>query len=147
MLDLSQLRAKLKEQSEELDKKRAEIEEELKAIDLVEEASKRVGLSGEQTEQEEPTPARAEETAEVDERRELLEESIKGLELDDEVAILELLKISPKPLLPDKIADELLAVQWDFQDQDPLDAVEVALKKMLDEGKVKRKMGFYEIPA
>ena len=41
MLDLSQLRAKLKEQLEELDKKRAEIEKQLKAIDLVEEMSKR----------------------------------------------------------------------------------------------------------
>ncbi len=64
-----------------------------------------------------------------------------ALELNDEVAVLELLKMFQKPLSPGKIADELVAVHWNFQGQHPRAAVNAALQKMVDEGKVKQVNG------
>ena len=89
-----------------------------------------------------PQPeASPESTAEVEVRRNQLEETVMSLELNDEVAVLELLKMFQQPLSPGKIADELVAVHWNFQGQHPRAAVNAALQKMVDEGKVKQVNG------
>ena len=82
-----------------------------------------------------------ESTAEVEDRRNQLEETVMSLELNDEVAVLELLKMFQQPLSPGKIADELVAVHWNFQGQHPRAAVNAALQKMVDQGKVKQVNG------
>ena len=82
-----------------------------------------------------------ENTAEVEVRRTQLEETVMGLELNDEVAVLELLKMFQKPLSPGKIAEELVAVHWNFQGQHPRAAVNAALHKMVNQGRVKQVNG------
>ena len=91
----------------------------------------------------EPVQSQAspESTAEVVERRTQLEETVMALELNDEVAVLELLKMFQRPLSPGKIAEELVAVHWNFQGLNPRAAVNAALQKMVDEGKVKQLNG------
>jgi hypothetical protein len=70
-----------------------------------------------------------------------LEETVMGLELNDEVAVLELLKMFQKPLSPGKIAEELVAVHWNFQGQHPRAAVNAALQKMAEAGRVRQVNG------
>jgi hypothetical protein len=89
-------------------------------------------------EESSPAEASSESTAEVKERRHQLEETFMALELNDEVAVLERLRMFQKPLSSGKIADELAAVHWNFQGQKPREAVDVALQKLAAEGKVQQ---------
>ncbi len=90
---------------------------------------------------DQPEATSPENTAEVKVRRTQLEETVMGLELNDEVAVLELLKMFQKPLSPGKIAEELVAVHWNFQGQHPRAAVNAALHKMVNQGRVKQVNG------
>lgn len=90
---------------------------------------------------DQPEATSPENTAEVEVRRTQLEETVMGLELNDEVAVLELLKMFQKPLSPGKIAEELVAVHWNFQGQHPRAAVNAALHKMVNQGRVKQVNG------
>ncbi len=92
---------------------------------------------------EEPAPSEAspENTTEIKKRRNQLEETVMALELNDEVAVLELLKMVHQSLSPGKIAEELVAVNWNFQGQHPRAAVNAALQKMVNEGKVQQVNG------
>lgn len=185
-LDLRDLETKLKGKLTELEKERAQIEEELRAVELVKratgrgdlseeenqepvsqeaEASQTFELSARQSEQREPTPAEPEETAQpeeaaepeeeaepeevaqVEERRQVLEETVMAFKLDHAVAVMEVLKMFQKPLSVGKIADELVAIRWNFQDQHPRAVVEAELKRMENEGKVKQANGTYRISA
>ena len=90
---------------------------------------------------DQPEATSPESTAEVEVRRTQLEETVMALELNDEVAVLELLKMFQKPLSPGKIAEELVAVHWNFQGQHPRAAVNAALHKMVNQGRVKQVNG------
>jgi len=46
-----------------------------------------------------------------------------------------------QPLSPGKFAEELVAVNWNFQGQHPRAAVNAALQKMVNEGKVQQVNG------
>jgi hypothetical protein len=92
-----------------------------------------VAVAEEPAQPEETSP---ENTSQREVRRTQLEETVMGLELNDEVAVLELLKMFQKPLSPGKIAEELTAVHWNFQGQHPRAAVNAALQKMVNEGRV-----------
>ena len=106
--------------------------------DPVAAASQEEAPAAEEPAQSEPSP---ESTTEIKDRRNQLEETVMALELNDEVAVLELLKMFHKPLSPGKIADELVAVNWNFQGQHPRAAVNAALHKMVNEGKVQQVNG------
>ncbi len=108
------------------------------APEPVEAAPQEEAPAAEESAQSEPSP---ESTTEIKERRNQLEETVMALELNDEVAVLELLKMFHKPLSPGKIADELVAVNWNFQGQHPRAAVNAALQKMVNEGKVQQVNG------
>jgi hypothetical protein len=108
------------------------------ATEPVEAAPQEEIAAAEEPAQSEPSP---ESTTEIKDRRNQLEETVMALELNDEVAVLELLKMFHKPLSPGKIADELVAVNWNFQGQHPRAAVNAALHKMVNEGKVQQVNG------
>ena len=101
-------------------------------------ASQEEAPAAEEPAQSEPSP---ESTTEIKDRRNQLEETVMALELNDEVAVLELLKMFHKSLSPGKIADEVVAVNWNFQGQHPRAAVNAALHKMVNEGKVQQVNG------
>ncbi len=90
-------------------------------------------------------PPPAEEPSSVDQGRQELEASVALLELNDEVAVLEVLKTFQEPLSPDIIGQHLAAVNWDFEDKDPQEAINEALQKLLARGKIKETNGSYEL--
>ncbi|MEE8348873.1 MAG: hypothetical protein V3R94_04830 [Acidobacteriota bacterium] len=94
-----------------------------------------------------PAVTSPESTAEVQDRRHQLEETVMALELNDEIAVLELMRMFHRPLSPGKIAEELVAVHWNFQGQHPRAAVNAALQKMAQAGKVTHGTeGDYSLP-
>ena len=64
-----------------------------------------------------------------------------------EEAVLEVLRVFKEPLSADQIANELVAAGWNFSKRDPREAVEAALKKMLENGQVTHDDTSYEIAA
>ena len=92
---------------------------------------------------EAPPPADLE--ASIKQGREELEASIAIMELNDEVAVMEVLKTFKEPLSPDTIGQHLAAVNWDFEDRDPQEAINESLQKLLESGKIKETSGDYEL--
>ncbi len=78
------------------------------------------------------------------ERRHELNEKVADGELNHEVAVLEVLKTFQKPMSVGKIANELVAIHWDFGDHHPRIIVHEALKKILERGMVEQVRGDYQ---
>ena len=75
------------------------------------------------------------------EKRHELTEKVVDSEIDHEVAVLEVLKTFNRPMSMGKIANELVAVHWDFGTHHPRIIVHEALKKILAEGTVEQISG------
>ena len=75
------------------------------------------------------------------EKRHELTEKVVDSEIDHEVAVLEVLKTFKKPMSMGKIANELVAVHWDFGTHHPRIIVHEALKHILAEGTVEQISG------
>ena len=78
------------------------------------------------------------------EKRHELNEKVAEAELNHEVAVLEVLKTFQKPMSVGKIANELVAIHWDFGDHHPRIVVHEGLKKMLEKGMVEQVRGDYQ---
>jgi len=72
------------------------------------------------------------------EKRHELNEKVVDSETNHEGAVLEVLKIFQKPMSVGKIANELVAVHWDFGDHHPRIVVYEALKQMLEKSAVEQ---------
>ena len=77
------------------------------------------------------------------EKRHELNEKVTESEMNHEVAVLEVLKTFQKPMSVGKIANELVAVHWDFGRHHPRIVVHEALKKVLEAGAVEKIRGDY----
>ena len=83
--------------------------------------------------------------ASIRQGRQDLEASMAILEVNDEVAVLEVMKTFQEPLSPDTIGEHLAAVNWDFEDRDPQEAISESLQNLLARGMIKETNGSYEI--
>lgn len=70
------------------------------------------------------------------EKRYELNEKVADSETNHELAVLKVLKTFQKPMSVGKIANELVAVHWDFGDHHPRIVVHEVLKQMLKQGAV-----------
>ncbi|MFQ5929022.1 MAG: hypothetical protein ACE5MK_04945 [Acidobacteriota bacterium] len=122
-LDLDNLEIGLKKELARLDLKRSGVAEKLQALVLVREAFGELsGVDGKRKEQGSDSDSSQEEL---------------GLSLGE--AILEVIKTFSKPLKASKITEELVAVGYPFETDDPTDSVDAALEEMQNDGEVKRK--------
>ena len=153
-LNLASLENSLKRKLSKTSDLMSKTEEELRAIEVVREASQHLdtGVDTKKSQPQAPSGLKLnkngsaksrEETVVQDERREILQETVRGLELNDEVAVVEVLQTFEEALAPEAIVDHLQAVSWCFQDGEPQAAIDAALKKLLDKGKVKEIKGHY----
>lgn len=163
-LDLDALENSLKKKLSELEKKRLQIEEELQALEVVKKASQAVEGSDEDEdradelevsgldkaaavpentealETDEGGDANGEVEEEVVEEEEAEEDQAEedDGELSPEEAILEVIRTFREPLKAAKIAAELVAVGFPFDDAKPDDSVTGLLDGLAKEGKVKK---------
>lgn len=119
-LDLDNLEIGLKKELARLDLKRSALAEKLQALVLVREAFGEL------------SQVHGNQGSDSDSSQEEL-----GLSLGE--AILEVIKTFSKPLKASKITEELVAVGYPFETDDPTDSVDAALEEMQNDGEVKRK--------
>ena len=74
-----------------------------------------------------------------------LKANLAVLEANDELAVLEVMKTFQEPLSLDTIGEHLAAVNWDFEDRDPQEAISESLQNLLARGKIKETNGSYEL--
>jgi diguanylate cyclase (GGDEF)-like protein len=79
------------------------------------------------------------------EKRHELNAKVAESKMTHEVAVLEVLKIFQKPMSVGKIANELVAIRWDFENHHPRIVVYEAIKKLLGKGVEERIRGDYTV--
>lgn len=145
MANFDELRSRLLAKIDDLERQRATIQEELKAIDLVEKAAISVGLAEKgQVDASAgaapgPAPAPAPAPAPVSaptvkKEAKLIPPDRPTFELGEKDAILAVLGTFEKPLDPEKIADELCAVGYSFGDRNPVASVEMTIQELISQG-------------